>query len=71
MSAGQPRSEHKMQNDISELFNDPGVPAKCGQPAETCRHGCGSAALEARHAKTRDLKQAMMQALLTGRIRLA
>ena len=28
------------------------------------------AALEARHAKTRDLKQAMMQELLTGRTRL-
>ena len=27
-------------------------------------------ALEARHAKTRDLKQAMMQELLTGRTRL-
>jgi type I restriction enzyme S subunit len=31
----------------------------------------GLAALEARHAKTQALKQAMMQALLTGRIRLA
>ena len=53
--AGQPRSERLTQTRIAAVLSD--------MDAEL-------SALEARRDNTRDLRQAMMQELLTGRTRL-
>ena len=75
-----PRSERRTQNRVSAPFTDPARPVGLG-----CRYlgewstregNCRLEAtllresLAARRDKIRDLKQAMMQELLTGRTRL-
>jgi type I restriction enzyme S subunit len=50
--------------------NTPPLPEQCAIAAVLSDMDADVAALEARRDKTRDLKQAMMQELLTGKTRL-